>query len=45
MRVVVAEPASYVAFTACDAVIVVVPRFTIVTTLPATVATLVFDDE
>jgi hypothetical protein len=39
----VAEPEAYVAFCACDAVIVVVPGVSIVTTLPAIVATFVFD--
>ncbi len=46
MSVIVAEPEVYNAFAACDTVIVVVPRLTIVTTLPdVMVATLVFDDE
>jgi hypothetical protein len=41
----VAEPDSYVAFATCDAVIVIVPGASMVTTLPAIVATFVFDDE
>ena len=40
----VAEPEAYVAVSTCDAVIVVVPGVSIVTTLPAIVATFVFDD-
>ena len=38
------DPDSYVAFATCDTVIVDVPILTIVTTLPAIVATLVFED-
>ena len=44
MRVVVAEPESYVVFATCDAVIVVVPVVSMVTTLPAIVATFVLED-
>ena len=44
MSVIVTEPESYVAFATCDTVIVDVPMLTIVTTLLAIVATLVFDD-
>ena len=40
----VAEPDSYIAFCACDTVIVVVPVVSMVTTLPAIVATFVFED-
>jgi hypothetical protein len=45
VSVIVADPAAYVAFATWDAVIVDVPILTIVTTLPAIVATLVFEDE
>ncbi len=44
MRVIVVVPEAYTVSWACDTVIVVVPKLTIVTTLPAIVATFVFDD-